>query len=122
MTELSPISVRAVDDAGLADIRAKVEAGIRLSFEDGVRLYHTAETAALAALANFDRERRWGDLTFFNRNLHVNATNVCEASCIFCSFARLKTGDAAAYTMSLDEALGRIRGTAQAPRHFFSHE
>ena len=109
MTELSPISVRAVDDAGLADIRAKVEAGIRLSFEDGVRLYHTAETAALAALANFDRERRWGDLTFFNRNLHVNATNVCEASCIFCSFARLKTGDAGAYTMALDEAVGRVR-------------
>lgn len=109
MIELSPISARAVDDAGLGDIGAKVQAGERLSFEDGVRLYHTEETAALAALANHERERRWGDLTFFNRNLHVNTTNVCEASCIFCSFARLKTGDTGAYTMSQDAAVGRIR-------------
>ena len=107
--ELSPVSVRAIDIAGLGEIREKVQAGIRLTFEDGVRLYETGEIAVLGALANLDRERRWGDLTFFNRNLHVNATNVCEASCIFCSFARLKTGDPEAYTMSLDEAVGRVR-------------
>ena len=122
MTQLSPISVRAVDDAGLADIRAKVEAGVRLSFEDGVRLFqHRRDRRRSAALANLDRERRCGDLTFFNRNLHVNATNVCEASCIFCSFARLKTGDADAYTMALDEAVGRVRALPGRAHHRGPH-
>jgi aminodeoxyfutalosine synthase len=107
--ELSPVSARAIDVAGLGDIREKVLAGVRLTMEDGVRLYKTGEIAVLGALANLERERRWGDLTFFNRNLHVNATNVCEASCIFCSFARLKTGDKGAYTMAVDEAIGKVR-------------
>ena len=40
------------------------------------------------------RERLHGDRTYFNRNMHINATNVCEASCMFCSFARLEDGDA----------------------------
>ena len=107
--QLSDTTARAVDRAGLRDIREKLDAGVRLDAADGLRLLHTPELAALAALANRDRERRWGDLTFFNRNVHVNATNVCEASCIFCSFARLKTGDRDAYTMSLDQAVGRVR-------------
>ena len=107
--ELSPVSARAIDVAGLGDIREKVLAGVRLTMEDGMRLYNTGEIAVLGALANLERERRWGDLTFFNRNLHVNATNVCEASCIFCSFARLKTGDKGAYTMAVDEAIGKVR-------------
>ncbi len=106
---LSPLALRHVDHAGLGDIRAKLDAGERLSFDDGVKLFLTPDLSALAALANRERERRWGDITFFNRNVHVNATNVCEATCIFCSFSRLKTGDAAAYTMSLDEAVGRVR-------------
>ena len=109
VVELSPVSARAIDVAGLGDIREKVLAGVRLTMEDGMRLYNTGEIAVLGALANLERERRWGDLTFFNRNLHVNATNVCEASCIFCSFARLKTGDKGAYTMAVDEAIGKVR-------------
>ncbi|MBM4391804.1 MAG: radical SAM protein, partial [Deltaproteobacteria bacterium] len=93
----------------LATIREKVESGQRLSLDDGVRLFGCRDLAALGALANTVRERRFGDLTFFNRNTHVNATNVCEASCIFCSFARLKTGDEGAYTMAVEEAVGRVR-------------
>ena len=108
MMELSGTTRRAVDAAGLGSIREKVMAGERLTFEDGVRLFRTPELAAVGALANEVREERWGDLTYFNRNLHVNATNVCEASCIFCSFARLKTGDADSYTMSIDQAVGRV--------------
>lgn len=108
----SRTSQRAVEAAGIADIAAKVLGRERLTMEDGVRLFETPAIAAVAALANHERERRWGDLTFFNRNVHVNTTNVCEASCIFCSFARLKTGDAGAYTMAVDEAVGRIRALA----------
>ncbi len=108
--DFSPTALRAIDSAGLREIREKLDAGVRLDFDDGMRLFTTPETAALSALANRERERRWGDLTFFNRNVHINATNVCEASCIFCSFARLKTGDPDSYTMTLDQALSRVRG------------
>lgn len=106
---LGSLAHRALDRAGLADLAEKVVARERLSFEDGVRLYQSPDLAAIGALANHVRERLHGDLTFFNRNVHINATNVCEASCIFCSFSRLKTGDPEAYTMTLEQAVSRVR-------------
>ncbi len=95
--------------SSLEDIAEKVRAGTRLSFEDGVRLFRHPNVAEVGALANDVRERLHGDVCWFNRNVHVNATNVCEASCVFCSFARLKTGDPQAWTMSYEDALKRIR-------------
>jgi aminodeoxyfutalosine synthase len=106
---LSSVARRALDRARLGDLADKVLAGERLGHDDGVRLFQSRELAAVGALANVVRERLHGDLTWFNRNLHVNSTNVCEADCIFCSFSRLKTGDPAAYTMTLDEAVGRVK-------------
>ncbi|MEQ1568613.1 MAG: aminofutalosine synthase MqnE [Myxococcota bacterium] len=106
---LSTVARRALDRAGLGSITERVLAGERLTFDDGVKLFESPELAAVGALANAVREHLHGDLTWFNRNLHVNATNVCEANCIFCSFSRLKTGDAGAYTMRLDEVVGRVR-------------
>lgn len=105
---ISPIASRSLERAELADIRDKVVRGERLSFDDGVRLFRSPNLAAVGALANFVRERKHGDRTWFNRNLHVDPTNVCEASCIFCSFARLKTGDPGSYTMSIDDVVGRV--------------
>jgi aminodeoxyfutalosine synthase len=109
VTEFSPLTQSRLHSTGLSDIAEKLAAGVRLDFDDGVRLFTTPDLGTLGLLANRERERRFGDLTFFNRNVHINATNVCEATCIFCSFSRLKTGDANAYTMSLDEAIGRVR-------------
>jgi aminodeoxyfutalosine synthase len=88
--------------------------GERLSFSEGVQLFNSADFTAVGSLANVVRERLHGDLTTFNRNLHINATNVCEATCIFCSFARLKTGDPQAYTMSIEQAVGRVRDLRDA--------
>lgn len=105
---LPAVAMRAIERAGLTDIANKVLQGERLHMADGQRLYETADLAAVGALANFVREKRHGDLTYFNRNQHINATNVCEATCIFCSFSRLKTGDPNAYTMTLKQALHRI--------------
>lgn len=106
---LSPVTRRALDRAGLGDLADKVVEGERLDLQDGVRLMQTPALSAVGALANLVRERRHGDWTWFNRNQHINATNVCEASCMFCSFARLKTGDPMAYTMSIDQAVRRVR-------------
>jgi aminodeoxyfutalosine synthase len=112
--QLSTVSRLNLRRVGLDAITSKVLAGERLSYDDGVRLFENADISAIGALANLVRERKHGDLAYFNRNLHINATNVCEASCIFCSFARLEEGMPAAYTMSLDEAVGRIKALEDA--------
>jgi aminodeoxyfutalosine synthase len=98
----------------LASIRDKVRSGERLSAEDGLALFEHPNLLEVGALANEVRERMHGDRTYFNRNLHINATNVCEASCMFCSFARLQPGDKGAYTMSHQEAWGRLQARVDA--------
>lgn len=98
----------------LPAIKDKVLAGEPLDFEDGVALYHHPNLLDIGQLANTVRERLHGQRTYFNRNMHINATNVCVANCMFCSFSRLKPGDPGAYTMSLDEAWGRLRARLDA--------
>jgi aminodeoxyfutalosine synthase len=100
--------------SAFASIRDKVRAGQPLSFDDGMTLYHHPNLVDVAALANEVRERLHGDRTYFNRNLHINATNVCVASCMFCSFARLKEGDTGAYTMTHAEAWGKLQSRLDA--------
>ena len=95
-------------------IKDRIRDGEPLTFDDGVALYRHPNLLEVGALANEVRERLHADRTYFNRNLHINATNVCVASCMFCSFARLKPGDAGAYTMSHDEAWGKLRARVDA--------
>lgn len=91
------------------DIADRLEAGERLSFDEGMRLFEAPDLLAVGWLANRERERRHADQTFFNQNIRIEATNVCVASCLFCAFARLKPGDPGAYTMSLEEAWDKVR-------------
>ena len=101
--------------AGLSDIADKVEARERLTFDEGVRLFEAPDLLAVGWLANRERERRHGAKTFFNHNLRLEATNVCEASCLFCSFARLKEGMSGAHTASVEQILDRLRARATEP-------
>jgi len=98
----------------LPRIRDKVRDGEPLSLEDGVALFEHRNLLELGLLANEVRERLHGERTYFNRNLHINATNVCEASCRFCSFARLEEGKTGAYTMSHAEAWGKLQARLDA--------
>ncbi len=91
------------DDAALWPVAEKVMAQKRLSVADGIRLYRSPDILAVGWLANLVRERMHGDVTFFNVNRHINPTNVCVASCRLCAFGR-KKGEAATYTMALEEA------------------
>src|SRR5205823_7412130 len=100
---------------GLADISEKLESGRRLEMEDGVRLFETADLLAVGWLANREREKRHGARTYYNYNIRLEATNVCVASCLFCSFARLKPGDTGAYTMTLEEVWDKLRSRAHQP-------
>src|SRR5688500_19829490 len=95
--------------AGLDDIAAKVASRERLSFDDGVALFQSNDLLALGWIANRERERRHGARTYFNHNLRLEATNVCEASCLFCSFARLKEGMTGSHTMSVEQIRNKLR-------------
>src|SRR6186713_2258987 len=101
--------------AGLADIDEKLRSEERLTLEDGVRLFDATDLLAVGWLANREREKRHGARTYFNYNLRLEPTNVCEASCMFCSFARLQPGMPEAYTMSLEDAWDKLRQRADQP-------
>ncbi len=88
----------------LDHIARKVAARERLTFEDGVALFRHDDWIAVGQLAHGERTRRHGDLAYFNRNMRIEVTNVCVASCLFCSFAKLKEGDPGAHTMRHEEA------------------
>lgn len=74
------------------DLRAialKVKEGKRISFDEGVLLYEQGSLGYLGTLANHVRQRLHGDLTYFNRNFHIEPTNLCVYDCKFCSYSRL---------------------------------
>src|ERR1043165_860880 len=68
------------------DIRSKVEAGQRLSFDDGLFLEENVDLFTLGELATLVRERKNGNVAYYNVNTHLNATNVCVYRCVFCAF------------------------------------
>ena len=94
------------EDSRLSAIREKVEAGVRLSFEDGMALEEHADLFTLGELANKVRERKNGSFAYYNVNTHLNPTNVCVYRCTFCAFrADLKSPKG--YLMSDEQILHR---------------
>ena len=89
-------------------IREKVEAGSRLSFEDGLALEASNDLFALGTMANLVRERYNGNDAYYNVNTHINPTNVCVYTCDFCAF-RADLGEARAYVMERDQIVERAR-------------
>src|ERR1700753_56141 len=87
-----------------AELTEKIEAGERLNQQDGEDLYDSDDLAWLGALAHGVRTAKNGGQGFFNVNRHLNLTNVCTASCAYCSFQR-KPGAKDAYTMRVEEAV-----------------
>lgn len=94
--------------SGLRDIRAKVERGERLTFEDGLELYRTKEIAGLGELADFANQRLNGLRVGYNVNRHINYSNLCKLSCMFCAYAK-KRGDEGGYEFSMEEILQRAK-------------
>src|SRR5690606_15213333 len=101
----SLIQVRFADPK-LESIAAKIAAGERLSFDEGVILYRTQDLLGVGYLANRVRERLHGNTTWFNVNRHVNPTDVCVASCRLCAFGK-GVRDESAYTMTHEEVWHR---------------
>ena len=94
----------------LFKIGEKIAAGERLTPEDGLYMFKNASLGWVGAMANFVRERMHGDRTYFNRNFHIEPTNVCVFSCKFCSYSRLYKNKEEGWELSMDQMMDIVKG------------
>lgn len=108
-----------IGDKNLSDelkrIAEKVLHDQRITFDEGVHLYQHAELGYLGTLANYIREKKHGELTYFNRNFHIEPTNVCVYSCNFCSYSRLIKDRTDGWEMDVDAMLDIVKKYDQEP-------
>lgn len=93
----------------LASIADKVLNGTRISPEEGILLFEKASLAFCGALANYVREQKHGNNTYFNRNFHIEPTNVCVFSCKFCSYSRLYAHREEGWELSAEDMMKIVR-------------
>ena len=96
-------------DVDLKNIALKVKQGERISDEECQVLFEKADLPYVGALANFVREKMHGDRTYFNRNFHIEPTNVCVFSCKFCSYSRLYANKEEGWELSIDQMLDIVK-------------
>ncbi|HPH91974.1 MAG TPA: aminofutalosine synthase MqnE [Ferruginibacter sp.] len=101
--------VELTSDKGLQRIAEKVKLQQRITDEEGLLLFEKGSLGFVGALANFIRERLHGDTTYFNRNFHIEPTNVCVFSCKFCSYSRLYAHRDEGWELSIDQMLDIVK-------------
>src|SRR6478672_4615746 len=97
------------ENKGLQAIGDKVLENERLSPQEGLLLFEKGTLSYVGALANFFRERLHGDKTYFNRNFHIEPTNVCVFSCEFCSYSRLYAHREDGWELSIEQMLDIVK-------------
>ena len=102
-------------DIHLSDIAKKVFDKKRITPEEGLYLFEHASLGYLGTLANFIREEKNGKNTYFNRNFHIEPTNVCIYTCTFCSYSRLIKERKDGWEYTLDEMMDIVRKYDQEP-------
>ncbi len=95
--------------AGLKKIAEKVLSNERITFDEGVLLYEEGELGYLGILANYIREKRHGNKTYFNRNFHIEPTNLCVYDCKFCSYSRLLKQKSEGWEYTMEEMLDMVK-------------
>jgi aminodeoxyfutalosine synthase len=96
-------------DVDLQNIAKKVFNNERITDEEGLLLFEKGSLPFLGSLANHVRERLHGDKTYFNRNFHIEPTNVCVFSCNFCSYSRLYAHREEGWELSADDMLNMVK-------------
>ena len=93
----------------LEAIARKVKDGERITDEECLVLFEKGSLAFVGSLANFIREKLHGNKTYFNRNFHIEPTNVCVFSCKFCSYSRLYAHKEEGWELSIDQMLDIVK-------------
>jgi aminodeoxyfutalosine synthase len=99
-------------DILLNSISEKVSSGVRITPDECLALYEHAELGYLGRLANLVRERKNGNYTYFNRNFHIEPTNICVFDCKFCSYSRLLKQKEEGWEMSEEQILEKVKSYA----------
>lgn len=108
MTTGSDILLKTADK-DLQRIGEKINAGERITPEEGILLFEKGSLPFLGALANGVRERLHGNKTYFNRNFHIEPTNVCVFTCNFCSYSRVYAHRDEGWEMTQQQMLDIVR-------------
>jgi aminodeoxyfutalosine synthase len=103
------VVVDAQADPILKSIGQKIIQNERISFEDGVALFEKSSLPYVGALANWKRNELHGDITYFNRNFHIEPTNVCVFSCKFCSYSKLYAHKEEGWELTIDQMMDIVR-------------
>lgn len=98
-----------INNTALQKTGEKIIAGERITPAEGVLLFEKGTLPWLGALANYVREKKHGDITYFNRNFHIEPTNVCVFSCKFCSYSRLYAHKEEGWELSIDQMLDIVK-------------
>jgi len=101
--------VEATKDKELQQIAKKIINKERISFEDGVALFEKGSLSWLGTLANYVREQKHGDKTYFNKNFHIEPTNVCVFSCKFCSYSKLYANREEGWELSIEQMMHIVK-------------
>ena len=96
-------------DPAFKTIASKIENRQRINPEEGLMLFEKGSLAMLGTMANFIREREHGHNTYFNRNFHIEPTNVCVFSCKFCSYSKLYSKREEGWELSIDQMLDKVK-------------
>ena len=96
-------------DSGLKAIAEKVLSEERITVKEGIYLFEKGELGFLGSLANYIRTKRHGDYTYFNRNFHVEPTNICVFDCKFCSYSRLLKHRQEGWELSADDIFEKVK-------------
>src|SRR5918993_5898986 len=109
MTENLQAIIARQENKALAGIAGKIVNKERISPAEGLVLFEHGSLPFLGALANLVRERLHGNTTYFNRNFHIEPTNVCVFSCKFCSYSRLYARKEEGWELSIDDMLNIVK-------------
>lgn len=93
----------------LQKIRQKVMEGQRITDEDAILLFEEAPLSLLSLMADLVRTRKNGQKTFFNRNFHIEPTNICIYTCKFCSYSRLIKHRSDGWEYSMEQMMDIVR-------------
>jgi aminodeoxyfutalosine synthase len=96
-------------DAALRKIGEKIIQRERIVFNEGLLLFEKAGLPYVGSLANYIRESLHGDKTYFNRNFHIEPTNICVFSCAFCSYSRVYAHREEGWELSIDQMMEMVR-------------
>lgn len=101
--------VEATKDKELQQIANKIINKERISFDDGVLLFEKGSLSWLGTLANYVREQKHGNKTYFNKNFHIEPTNVCVFSCKFCSYSKLYANREEGWELSIEQMMHIVK-------------